>query len=163
MLADSFGRVTPGFIPVGGDADAARAAAAQRAVKEQAPGSEFTVVIPEDLQDCLDRLDEIRTEMGEMSSKMYGVMMGGSNSISGYSGPPHAQRLAIQMEMDRMSDEESLIQRRIMELQWVLPPVDADGDLKEDEDETGDETQVLETFQQPASGNVKKIIGADKK
>jgi len=153
---------SPGVISTQGDANAKRDAAGRKALQEQAPGDEFVVVIPDDLQDCLDRLDEIRTELGELSSKMYAVQMNGAAAEIGYVGAPAAVKLALRQEMDCLEVEETLIQARVMELQWAVPPhEESEGEEKaegEVEDE-GDPTQPGEYESGPARDSAQKAIG----
>lgn len=117
------------------NANANRAASADKALQEQAPGSESNFSTPADVEQSLARLDEIRTELGECSNKLYGSMM---SPMMGnmYSGPVYTQRLAIQREMDLLQREQSSLEARIAEMLWVLPPYDGGEDEEENEDPT---------------------------
>ncbi len=141
------------------DADSKRDIAGRKAVQEQQPGDEFVIVIPEDLQDCLDRLDEVRTEMGELTSKMYAVANHGANAAVGYIGPPAAVRLAIKYDMDCLEQEEALLMARVYELSYVAPPEDENEDAAEDEQDKGDPTQPGNYVAGPARNAVDKAIG----
>lgn len=154
----------PGVIPLRGiDADAERDEAGQKAIQDQEPGSEFTVVIPEDLQACHDRLDEIREELGVLMDKLYNVAAGGIQvtSLLNYKGTPSQVKLAIRYEMDCLYAEESLIQAQVEELMYAGPPMDADNDAEEDAYDKGDATQPIKTYAGPARDSATQIISPD--
>lgn len=157
------GKGSPGVIPLRGtDANKARDAAGQKALKEVAPGSEFTQETPEELQAVVDRLDEIRTEMGNLYADLYAAGSGqGISWTRGIYQPPTRTKAGIQMEIDALSDEEYHLQARLNELYYAFPVMDEDNDRAEDIRDLGDATQPGAYTDGPARDAAKKKISPD--
>lgn len=137
---------SPAVQPLNGNnANANRAKEAARAIMEQSPGSEWQIQDPVEADMLFARLEEIRTEMGALYDKLYASWNNKAPGAQlGYSGPPYKVRMAIQVDLDNLAQEETSLQRQIQELRWVLAPNDQDGDAEEDEEEQEDPTQPTE-------------------